>query len=527
MKPTFYTLILIILVAACRNAPQISDLPIENKRELPPNERFGTLFESVQLNRVFPDGKTFVDCNPKFTTDEIMANYEAQKDQADFDLSKFVATHFEEPKQYASGFQADTSRSVAEHINTLWPILTRQPDQNNTGSLFPLPNAYIVPGGRFGEIYYWDSYFTMLGLQAAEKGDMIENMVKNFAYLIDKIGFIPNGNRTYFLSRSQPPFFGKMVALLAEVKGSEILVTYLPQLEKEYNFWMAGQDQVGVNTPTSGKSVWLEEDMTLNRYWDKGDYPRAESYREDVETIEKSDRPAAQVYRDLRSACESGWDFSSRWFKDPQELATIHTTDIIPVDLNALLYTLEKVIEQAYTEKGESENATAFAEKAKARKAALLKYCWNEEQGFFMDYDFVAKQHTPVPSLAGLFPLEAKMATVEQAQKVANYVQTNFLKPGGVVSTLVDNGQQWDYPNGWAPLQWMTITGLRNYEQEELATSIKDRWIALNTKVYKNTGKLVEKYNVVDLSLEAGGGEYPVQDGFGWTNGVLLKLLME
>ena len=99
--------------------------------------------------------------------------------------------------------------------------------------------------------------------------------------------------------------------------------------------------------------------------------------------------------------------------------------------------------------------------------------------------------------------------------------------PGGVVSTLTDNGQQWDYPNGWAPLQWMTIEGLRNYHSNNLANTIKDRWINLNTKVYKNTGKLVEKYNVVDLSLDAGGGEYPVQDGFGWTNGVLLKLVSE
>ena len=115
----------------------------------------------------------------------------------------------------------------------------------------------------------------------------------------------------------------------------------------------------------------------------------------------------------------------------------------------------------------------------------------------------------------------------DQAEKAAKVIQDKFLMPGGVVSTLIDNGQQWDYPNGWAPLQWMTIEGLRHYQEDKLANTIKERWINLNTKVYKNTGKLVEKYNVVDLSLEAGGGEYPVQDGFGWTNGVLLKLLSE
>ena len=144
-----------------------------------------------------------------------------------------------------------------------------------------------------------------------------------------------------------------------------------------------------------------------------------------------------------------------------------------------------------------------------------------------MDYNFVAKKHTPVLSLAGLYPLESGIATPAQAQKVAKVVEAKFLKAGGVVSTLNATGQQWDYPNGWAPLQWITINGLRNYQQDVLANTIKARWIALNKKVYKNTGKLVEKYDVIDMSLEAGGGEYPVQDGFGWTNGVLLKLLKE
>ena len=144
-----------------------------------------------------------------------------------------------------------------------------------------------------------------------------------------------------------------------------------------------------------------------------------------------------------------------------------------------------------------------------------------------MDYDFKKEASTPVLSLAGLFPLFFEMAEKGQAASVAEIVASDFLKPGGVVSTLNETGQQWDAPNGWAPLQWVTIQGLRNYGHAELAGTIKDRWVALNIKVYKNTGKMVEKYNVQDLSLEAGGGEYPVQDGFGWTNGVLLRLLQE
>lgn len=531
MKYLLPTILIISLLIplACKDAPKMtaSEPEVDTKKNLPPNERFMELFEQVQLNKIFPDGKTFVDCTPKFNTDVILSNYHAEKSKPDFDLSAFVLRHFDEPKKYASGFKADTSNSVVEHINNLWPILTRQPDGSNPGTLIELPNEYIVPGGRFGEIYYWDSYFTMLGLQAAGKTEMIENMVKNFAYIIDQVGFIPNGNRTYFLTRSQPPFFARMVQLLAEQKGDQVLVDFLPQLTKEHNYWMDGLDKVTAENSTYKKVVRLPNGNILNRYWDKGDFPRAESYKEDIETIKESERPDKQVFSDLRAACESGWDFSSRWFADPMKLHTIETTEIIPVDLNALLYNLEMALAKGYDLAKDTEKSSLYQQKAAQRKAALIQFCWNEDIGYFSDYHFFKQKHTAIPSLAGMYPLTFQMATPDQAKKSAKFVADNFLMPGGVVSTLSDNHQQWDYPNGWAPLQWMTIEGLRHYGHTELATTIKDRWIALNTKVYKNTGKLVEKYNVVDLSLEAGGGEYPVQDGFGWTNGVLLKLITE
>ena len=230
-----FLIVAIGLLFSCRQAPT-TVVPEETKQGLAPVERYGELFVDVQLAEIFPDGKTFADCTPKMTTDEIIERYAQQKSGADFDLAAFVAEHFEKPRQYASGFKSDPNRSAAEHINALWPVLTRQPDAATQGTLTPLPYPYIVPGGRFGEIYYWDSYFTMLGLQVAGKTEMIENMINNFAYLIDTIGFIPNGNRTYFLSRSQPPFFAAMVNLLTEEKGEAVLTRYLPQLEKEYAF---------------------------------------------------------------------------------------------------------------------------------------------------------------------------------------------------------------------------------------------------------------------------------------------------
>jgi len=527
MKHLFgYFLLLSILVTACKQAPDTTPTT-ETTAWQSPMELYGQFMVDVQMAGVFPDGKTFVDCTPKQPVDEILAKYEEVKDDPEFHLKAFVLEHFEMPEQYASGFTTDAERTVEEHINALWPVLTRQPDDNEGGTLIPLPNAYIVPGGRFGEIYYWDSYFTMLGLQAADKEGMIQNMVDNFAYLIDTVGFIPNGNRTYFLTRSQPPFFAAMIQLLAGEKGEEIFKNYLPQLEKEYAFWMDGLIDVSADNPAVKHVVRLKNGSILNRYWDEGEYPRAEMYRDDVETAKESERPPHEVYRDLRSACESGWDFSSRWFRDPQQLHTIHITDIIPVDLNALLYNLEKTLETAHQLSDNTEEAALYKQRAAQRLEALQAFCWNEEQGYYRDYDFRADAFTPVASLAGMYPLFFEMATTEQADTAAKVIERTFLKAGGVVSTVNNNGQQWDAPNGWAPLQWITIQGLRNYEKNELASIIKLRWIDLNKRVYENTGKMVEKYNVEDMSLEAGGGEYPVQDGFGWSNGVLLRLLTE
>jgi alpha,alpha-trehalase len=271
----------------------------------------------------------------------------------------------------------------------------------------------------------------------------------------------------------------------------------------------------------------MPDGSVLNRYWDDRHKPRPESYREDLETSQNSPREDQAVFLDLRAGAESGWDFSSRWLSDPLDLATIRTTAIVPVDLNALLYHLETMLETYARRAGKTEQADRYARLAAERKAALQRYCWDAAAGFFMDYDFENERPAGVLSLAGAYPLFFKIADDTQATLVAQVIERDFLKAGGVVTTLTNTGQQWDAPNGWAPLQWITIQGLRHYNHTRLADEVRNRWVALNEKVYRNTGKMVEKYNVLDMTLEAGGGEYPVQDGFGWTNGVLLRLLSE
>ena len=237
---------------------------------------------------------------------------------------------------------------MRSHIDRLWPVLTRAPAPAvKYSSRLPLPHRYVVPGGRFTEMYYWDSYFTMLGLQASGSHELLRQMCDNFAFLVERYGHIPNGNRSYYLSRSQPPFFAPMVGLLVDQQGASAYSRYLAALQKEYDFWMEGSERLSVGQPHR-RVVRLSDDAILNRYWDDRATPREESYREDVATANAIQRPKEEVYRNLRAAAESGWDFSSRWLADGKTLASIRTVDLIPVDLNSVLYRLEQTLASAY-----------------------------------------------------------------------------------------------------------------------------------------------------------------------------------
>ena len=496
-----------------------------------PDQLLGDLFDDVQLSGIFPDSKTFVDCVPKLPLGELLARYETEKGSPSFDLSAFVHEHFTLPDDAAPDYVSDTSVSTAEHIDQLWDRLTRPADVVVAhDSRVPLPHPYVVPGGRFREIFYWDSYFTMLGLKESNRTDLIRGMLDNFAHLIDRFGFIPNGNRTYFLSRSQPPFLAMMVQLLAEIDGPDVLTRYLPQLQREFKFWHKDSGELSHDKSFARRMVHLPGGGLLNRYWDDTPTPRPEAYRQEIELTEQTDRlgiAPETLYTHIRAACESGWDFSSRWFADGQTLATIHTADIVPIDLNCLLYQLETTLRDASMQAGLAEETNWFGTLAKIRGQLIQATFWNEETGFFHDFDAVANQQTPALTLAGAFPLFFNLATPQQAQHVHDRLRADFLQAGGWVTTLNHTVEQWDWPNGWAPLQWMVYQGLMNYGFVETARDGRDRWLALNDKVFKATGKMMEKYNVVDAALTTGGGEYSNQDGFGWTNGVYLRLLAD
>jgi alpha,alpha-trehalase len=490
-----------------------------------PADLYGDLFVRVQLEAIYPDSKTFVDALPIRAPEQLMAEYAQVSKRPDFDLRQFVTERFSTPALPETAYRTQPGADVRDHIDRLWSVLERKPDdQRPWSSRIALPGRYIVPGGRFNEIYYWDSYFTLLGLQESGRHDLSVAMVRNFAWLIDHFGHVPNGNRSYYLSRSQPPFFAAMVELIAARDGKSVYKEYLPQLQREYDFWMDGAASLAPGS-AHRRVVRMADGSLLNRYWDDRDIPREEAYKEDVATARMSKRPASEVYRNLRAAAESGWDFSSRWLADGRNLSTIRTTELLPPDLNSLLHQLEVTIARACESVADAACARDMQARASARKKAIAKYLWNPEVGAYTDYDQTARKQGTQVTAATLYPLYFKVSDAAQASAVAATVRAQLLQPYGLATTTVETSQQWDAPNGWAPLQWIAIEGLESYGHESLAGVIAQRWVGANLQVFRSTRKLVEKYDLRDRGAGK-GGEYPTQDGFGWTNGVLRKLLV-
>ena len=230
--------------------------------------------------------------------------------------------------------------------------------------------------------------------------------------------------------------------------------------------------------------VRLADGSLLNRYWDDLAIPRDESYLEDIETAQNSGRPAPEVYRDLRAAAESGWDFSSRWLADGKNLSSIRTTDFLPVDLNSLMYQLELTIARACEAARRPDCVKEMRAHAKTRQATMLRLMWNGRVNAFVDYDWRNKEQSIRVTAATAYPLFVGLASRQQAQRVARTIRESLLDPHGLATTTEDTGQQWDAPNGWAPLQWIAIDGLRRNGQNDLAAKIAEGWVAENARVY-------------------------------------------
>lgn len=486
----------------------------------------GPLFEAVQLNRVFPDSKTFVDSVLLGEPADVLRAYHRENSKKGFDLYQFVTNHFQLPEAAGPDHsEVPPTQDIDTYSANLWSALTREADTYIPGStLIPLPKPYIVPGGRFREIYYWDSLITAAGLIRSGRNDMVVNMCDNFAYLIDTVGFVPNGNRVYYTTRTQPPVFALMIELLRQ--NGHSVEKYLPQLEKEHKYLTRGSDNLHHEGDAAEGVVMTRDRIILARNYDTAGRPREESYYEDFINAQKiTPEGRTRFYLDLRAAASSGWDFSSRWFKDLKNITTIHTTDIIPVDKNCLLYFEESLIARLHQNAGNSEQSARYSSLADNRKFAIQELFWSSDNGFFFDHDSVAEKLTDSWSMAAVLPLFTGIATPDQAASVAKHLEDKFLKTAGFAATLHETGEQWDYPNGWPPLQWFAIHGLRRYGFDRLADKATEGWLKVCEINYQLTGGMYEKYNVINPEDRARGGEYPTQIGFGWTNGSYLDLL--
>ncbi len=460
----------------------------------------GPLFEAVQLGRIFDDSKTFVDAVPLRAADDIAARF-ARRDEGSFDLRQFVDEHFSVPERRPNARLDATSAD--QYARKAWPSLMRTNANVPTGStLIPIPHPYVVPGGRFDELFYWDSYFTGLGMIAHGHVDLFAGMVDNFVHLQSTVGLIPNGSRTYLASRSQPPLLALMVQALGAQGRST--VGYLPALLAEHAFWMHSD------------RVTTVDGVALSRFWDPLTTPRPEAFFEDTHTS----RGDPEVCRHLRAAAESGWDFSSRWCPadDSQNLSAIETTNVLPIDLNALLVVLELTIAGLSHADKNRKQASVFRTLGAERIDVLRRRCFDGATGWFHDLDRSTAERRPHLTMAGVVALISGVADWSQAAVMKDSMMTRFLAPGGLRASLVTSGQQWDAPSGWAPHQMWAIEGLRTYGFREEATIIADRWLATCRNRFLIDATLLEKYDVDDPTQLPGGGEYKVQEGFGWTN---------
>ncbi|XP_056174090.1 probable trehalase [Syzygium oleosum] len=477
------------------------------------------------------------------------------------DLERFIASHLgaagsdlvyaqpadfvPEPEGFLPRVRNPAVRAWALEVHALWTNLSRRVDdavreRPDRHTLVPLPGPLIIPGSRFREVNYWDSYWIVRGLLASKMYATAKAIVTNLIYLLEEYGHVLNGARVYYANRSQPPLLNAMIrAIYEKTHDKEFVAKCLPALLKEHEFWTSGFHQITIRD--------RECSHNLSRYYAMWDKPRPETSTIDKKLASNisSTSEKQKFYRELATGGESGWDFSVRWMRNPEDITTLETTSILPVDLNIYILRMELDISFFGKIVGNHNIATQFLEASKAREKAVSTVFWNERMGQWLDYwlgdssSCVEGQHWAAANqnqnafASNFVPLWMDVFNSDKnlVEKVAKSLRSSgLLHAAGIACSLTNSGQQWDFPNGWAPLQHMIAEGLArsgSSEARSLAEDIVIRWIRTNYVAYKKTGTMHEKYDVQKCGEVGGGGEYMPQTGFGWSNGVVLAFLEE
>ncbi|XP_018563566.1 trehalase-like [Anoplophora glabripennis] len=543
------TTVLAVLVCGrvCVGITQFCDSPIYC---------VGDMLDVVQKSKIFQDSKSFVDMSQINRPNETLRNFNdfmrnAHHSPSQEQIRSFVEENFVDesgledwmPSDYDSSplflekISDDAVRGFAQDLIGIWPTLGRKvkkdvrenPDKH---SLIYVPNGFVIPGGRFREMYYWDSYWIVKGLLISGMKETVRGILDNFIYLVERYGFVPNGSRVYYLNRSQPPLFALMVGLYVDFTNNvEWLQQNIGVLEKELKWWLNNRVTV---VKKDGKSHMLAH------FSSEADTPRPESYFEDVKTCAEFEQESKKnCYMNLRSGAESGWDFSSRWMfhqnhSKCSNLTHIQVTRIAPVDLNSYLCKAFRELSRFYTLTGDSKKSFQWLERSFSWEKSIESVFYDNQDGIWYDYDITSSKSRKAFYLSNFAPLWCQTFDAslrrEYGSRAVSYL--NSLEIGkfeeGVPTSLKESGQQWDRPNAFPPLQEILILGLLETgqsEAKELATIFAHRWIVANIRSYNKNGVMFEKYHAENPDQFATGGEYRVQSGFGWTNGVALSII--
>ncbi|KAF5197980.1 Trehalase [Thalictrum thalictroides] len=451
-----------------------------------------------------------------------------------------------EPVGFLLNVESVEVREWALEVHSLWKNLSRKVadgvrENPELHTLLPLPHPMIIPGSRFIEVYYWDSYWVIRGLLVSKMYETAKSIVYNLISLIDEYGHVLNGSRAYYTNRSQPPLLSSMVSeIYNRTQDLAFVKRSLPALLKEHKFWN-----------TVNHKVIIQDDKgcnhTLSRYFALWNKPRPETSTIDKESASKLLNPydKQHLYRELASTAEAGWDFSTRWMRNHSDFATLATTSIVPVDLN--LYILKMELDIAFLARTMGQNSIAeqFLNASQLRRLAMVSIFWNDKKGQWLDYWLTknssceevhiwdAQNQNQNTFASNFIPVWNEVFNSDNAilQKVMEGLQSSgLLCAAGIATSLTRSGQQMDFPNGWAPLQHMIVEGLARSGSKDsrcMAEDIAVKWLKTNYAAYKKTGNMHEKYNVEYCGAVGGGGEYIPQTGFGWTNGVVLAFLEE
>uniref|UniRef100_A0A0A9Y0X3 Trehalase n=1 Tax=Lygus hesperus TaxID=30085 RepID=A0A0A9Y0X3_LYGHE len=517
----------------------------------------GPILHAVQMSNVFPDCKTFVDMNVKTSIPAIhdawktiAAQYGDQpvatktilkflQDhfetvEGDSQLEKWVPTDWKPNPKILEKVEDPEYKYFAKELNLLWLKLGRKMNakvqtESNKTTLLYVPHGFIIPGGRFRELYYWDTYFILLGLLVCDMFETAKGIIENMVHLLKTHGSIYNGTRLYYQFRSQPPLLLKMVDDYVNVtKDFSMVEKNFRVLEKEILCWETTRR---IDISVGG------EKYDVFRYHCCTPGPRPESYREDIATAEKCSNDEVRMYKyqAIASACESGWDFSSRWFKFKKgsTLQDMHTQEIIPVDLNAFMHMNYEIMKKWATQLKMSDEVKKYTVLSDKIKVAIHDLLWDELDGIWYDRDirdgslnkeYVTSNFTPLWTRS--FNDEAKVEIAERMLEY--YTKYNLWKfKGGLPTTMCFSGEQWDWPNSWAPLQLIASQGFRNVGLPVLGFKIASNWVNNNYTGYLKHGVIFEKYDCRRPGMTGFGGEYEEQVGFGWSNGVLFQFMHE